>query len=471
MIRAFMRVTFSKLIDILFVLGFAVTFIGAWMSASAMGGFSLLAFIVALLSGTAGLVLLFGLVYLLLDIRDGFQEKKRHLSSFRLKKRTEENDERTPAKAPEPQEPSAPFTITIQPGVIIEKSMAKTKELLDSSKQKVLPHITAWREQVRAALHEQRERKRAADEKKKAEAAAKADALAKAADEAKPAPGPVAAQAESIQTGTAAATVKVEAVPESMQHDTASAVYEPAEPAAAVSEPEPVTLESVQTEEENSSSFSAFLGYEPAPVAASVPVPETFAAALPEPEARSESFFADGPEQPASAIPAPDSGAAATGALPERRPAGKLKIVLAAVALLLVIAAAGAAYVLMGTKDESQAKSSAIATIQAPKAAPQAAPAAPAPGAGLEKEPAAEPAPAEAAPEKPAAGREPAPAAAQKKQQAAQPKRPPAKKSPASTPAPAEKKPPPKEEKPKNVLSDIFRRIPKGKQRETSVYD
>jgi len=76
MIRSFMRVTFPKLIDILFILSLIGNFLAAIMMASFLGSFSFLTFIVSLLSGTLGIVLLFGGIYVLFDIRDTLFEMK-----------------------------------------------------------------------------------------------------------------------------------------------------------------------------------------------------------------------------------------------------------------------------------------------------------------------------------------------------------------------------------------------------------
>ncbi len=73
MIRAFMRSAFPKLLDILFVIGAAGVLLVAF-SALAAAGF--LSFLSTLIGGGISLILGFGVVYLLLDIRDGLTPQK-----------------------------------------------------------------------------------------------------------------------------------------------------------------------------------------------------------------------------------------------------------------------------------------------------------------------------------------------------------------------------------------------------------
>jgi len=75
MIRKFMRATFPKIIDITFVLSFVALFIGAIAMANMMGmGFSIVTFLLTFFIGGMGIVLTFGFIYILLDIRDSLQK-------------------------------------------------------------------------------------------------------------------------------------------------------------------------------------------------------------------------------------------------------------------------------------------------------------------------------------------------------------------------------------------------------------
>lgn len=79
MIRNFMRVTFPKLLDILFVLSAVGVLIAAFSAgsiASQMYGSFFISFISVLLPGLVGVVVGFGVLYVLLDIRDGLEGKK-----------------------------------------------------------------------------------------------------------------------------------------------------------------------------------------------------------------------------------------------------------------------------------------------------------------------------------------------------------------------------------------------------------
>lgn len=76
MIRTFMRATFPMLINVLFVLSLLGAIIGAWALASGWGGFSFVRFLMSLVLGISGVILLFGSIYVLLDIRDTLLEMK-----------------------------------------------------------------------------------------------------------------------------------------------------------------------------------------------------------------------------------------------------------------------------------------------------------------------------------------------------------------------------------------------------------
>ena len=80
MIRTFMRVTFPKLIDVLFALSLIGTVLGALGMAWAMSVYGIiygfLMFVVTILSGAVGTVLVFGGIYVLFDIRDTLFEMK-----------------------------------------------------------------------------------------------------------------------------------------------------------------------------------------------------------------------------------------------------------------------------------------------------------------------------------------------------------------------------------------------------------
>ena len=74
MIRTFMRVTFPRLIDILFVLSLIGTVIAAFAFAGIASNFSFsyafLMFITTIISGFVSVLLIFGGIYVLFDIRD-----------------------------------------------------------------------------------------------------------------------------------------------------------------------------------------------------------------------------------------------------------------------------------------------------------------------------------------------------------------------------------------------------------------
>lgn len=76
MIRKFMRATFPKIIDIAFVLSFVALFIGAIAAANMSYNFSIGTFLSILCVGGVGIVLTFGFIYILLDIRDSLQKDK-----------------------------------------------------------------------------------------------------------------------------------------------------------------------------------------------------------------------------------------------------------------------------------------------------------------------------------------------------------------------------------------------------------
>lgn len=73
MIRSFMRVTFPKVIDILFIISVFFVVMGAFFS---LASGSLLVCLSVLFAGAVSVVLGFGVIYVLLDIRDALQGKK-----------------------------------------------------------------------------------------------------------------------------------------------------------------------------------------------------------------------------------------------------------------------------------------------------------------------------------------------------------------------------------------------------------
>ena len=81
MIRDFMRVTFPEALDILFVFSIIGVVIAAFTAGSTMlqysdGSFLFIPFLSVLLTGIIGVVVAFGVIYALLDIRDALQDKK-----------------------------------------------------------------------------------------------------------------------------------------------------------------------------------------------------------------------------------------------------------------------------------------------------------------------------------------------------------------------------------------------------------
>ena len=80
MIRNYMRTFFPKLVDILFVLTIIGVLIWAATMAKSVGTFNAVAgfgtFLVTAIGGIVGSTLSFGVIYLLLDIRDSLQDKK-----------------------------------------------------------------------------------------------------------------------------------------------------------------------------------------------------------------------------------------------------------------------------------------------------------------------------------------------------------------------------------------------------------
>jgi hypothetical protein len=80
MIRKFMRGTFPKVLDILFAISVVGVVIAAFSAGSAQGAllgrFSFMGFITALIPGGIGVIFVFGVMYILLDIRDALQGKK-----------------------------------------------------------------------------------------------------------------------------------------------------------------------------------------------------------------------------------------------------------------------------------------------------------------------------------------------------------------------------------------------------------
>ena len=437
MIRAFMRVTFSKWIDILFVLSFIGTFLTAWTMARAMGGFSFLTFIATLLSGIAGIVLLFGGIYLLLDIRDGFREKKRHLSSFRAKKHAAADGETAAVKAPETS-----FALAVEPGVMYEQGLAKTKEVLSSTKEKLLPRITAWWAQIQTAWKEQRA---ALEEKKKAAAAAKA------------------ASSSSTPVGTGVATTTAKDTTQAERN----LAQKPAELSVAIPEaeatPEQKTiLPAVVPDPEVQPELN--LIHEPALVSADAPeiidVLQTEAQAditpvhEPAPQVAAPQVAAPqvvAPQVVAPQTATPQAAAPGAGALPERNPARNWQIACAILALLVVVLSVGAAVMLMGGKSQTKPESAPVAMPATPGRAEQA---------GIKEQP---------GPEESAAKREsPAPVAGGRRPATAQERRPatPARQRQASAPRPAEKA-----EERQGTARGLFRGFPRGQRREASVYD
>lgn len=79
MIRNFMRVTFPKVLDSLFILGIVGVIIAAYAVGSAAQqyvGFQFMAFISVLLPGVIGIIVVVGVIYILMDIRDALQDKR-----------------------------------------------------------------------------------------------------------------------------------------------------------------------------------------------------------------------------------------------------------------------------------------------------------------------------------------------------------------------------------------------------------
>lgn len=79
MIRNFMRVTFPKVLDILFISSVVGVVIAAFLAGSISSqmyqGF-FIPFISLLFPGIVSVVVAFGVIYVLLDIRDALQGKK-----------------------------------------------------------------------------------------------------------------------------------------------------------------------------------------------------------------------------------------------------------------------------------------------------------------------------------------------------------------------------------------------------------
>ena len=79
-IRSFMRVVYPTIIDILFVISVIAVFIWALILAVGAGrfgdfGMALLAFFGTCIGGLIGVILTFGMIYVMLDIRDSLQGK------------------------------------------------------------------------------------------------------------------------------------------------------------------------------------------------------------------------------------------------------------------------------------------------------------------------------------------------------------------------------------------------------------
>lgn len=78
MIRKFMRITFPKVLDALFILGIVGVAIAAYAVGSAARqymGFNFAAFISILIPGIVGIIVAVGVIYILLDIRDALQSR------------------------------------------------------------------------------------------------------------------------------------------------------------------------------------------------------------------------------------------------------------------------------------------------------------------------------------------------------------------------------------------------------------
>ena len=81
MIKNFMRVTFPKLLDLFVILSFIGCFlmsiVSAVITASSGAGVvaGFFAFLLSLCLGAIGIVVWFGVIYVLLDIRDSLQHK------------------------------------------------------------------------------------------------------------------------------------------------------------------------------------------------------------------------------------------------------------------------------------------------------------------------------------------------------------------------------------------------------------
>ena len=80
MIKNFMCSTFPKIIDILVILSFIGVFIGAIAYAIIAGQFGgvasgILTFMLSLVLGAVGVIIFFGAIYTLLDIRDSLKKQ------------------------------------------------------------------------------------------------------------------------------------------------------------------------------------------------------------------------------------------------------------------------------------------------------------------------------------------------------------------------------------------------------------
>lgn len=73
MIRSFMRFTFPKILDVLFILCAVVVVLYAVVIAITTG--SMLGFLLTLLVGAISIIMAFGTLYVLLDIRDALNKK------------------------------------------------------------------------------------------------------------------------------------------------------------------------------------------------------------------------------------------------------------------------------------------------------------------------------------------------------------------------------------------------------------
>lgn len=162
-----MWVAFPGLINILFVLSIVIAIVGAIAAGFVWGGFSLWRLLVSLVLGVSGVILLFGTIYLMLDIRDSFRKKKGYLSSLaalrRAKEQSSRNSEIISDEAPETR-------FSVQSRAVYEQGRAKKDAVLGMYRQHVLPLLASWQVKLTAWW----EQKRLARQDKKATDAASA---------------------------------------------------------------------------------------------------------------------------------------------------------------------------------------------------------------------------------------------------------------------------------------------------------